>query len=348
MVDRGGRPGRRSTCHATKVSRARSPVAVTPPILMAATATDLIPVAGLLAPNGWGLAGTDPCLPPPQWRHGSSERPRRSARAPGPPLSKSGFCAAPPGSRTGPPQPVRRVEDVTDDKGVHRSGDHPATQRGGGRRAGCPVRRPAPGGRGDGSTSAARPGPPGRADGRRGARPSAGRPAGRREVGLPDDGEGGPSEPVVVPAVARVGRYRRETGRADEHGDDTRRPWRTARRPGRRDRGVTVGTPGRRLGWSVQRRVTDGRAVSAARPTRGGRRTTGEWTVRGSPPPAFPLPTRSTQFSTPWTLELGTTSGWKREAVRRRGGGRRGRPPGGRRPRACAGCWTRARSPSSR
>ena len=78
------------------------------------------------------------------------------------------------------------------------------------RRAGCPVRRPAPGGRGVGSTSAARPGPPGPADGRRGARPSAGRRPGVVEVGLPDDGEGGPSEPVVVPAVARVGRYRRE------------------------------------------------------------------------------------------------------------------------------------------
>ncbi len=320
---------------------------------MAATATDLIPVAGLLAPNGWGLAGTDPCLPPPQWRHGSSERPRRSARAPGPPLSKSGFCAAPPGSRTGPPQPVRRVEDVTDDKGVHRSGDHLGYPAGGVRRAGCPVRRPAPGGRGDGSTSAARPGPPGRVDGLRGARPSAGRPAGRRRG---------------RPAARRRGRTIR-TGR---------RPGRRARRavptrdwPRRRARrrhpapmahglddlvgGIGAsrsGLLGRRLGWSVQRRVTDGRAVSAARPTR--RRTSNDWRVDrpvGSPPPAFPLPTRlSTQFSTPWSPRNRALPrvGRGKSGVRRRGGGPRGRPPGGRRPRACAGCWTRARSRSSR
>ena len=317
---------------------------------MAATATDLIPVAGLLAPNGWGLAGTDPCLPPPQWRHGSSERPRRSARAPGPPLSKSGFCAARPGSRTGPPQPVRRVEDVTDDKGVHRSGDHPGYPAGGGRRAGCPVRRPAPGGRGDGSTSAARPGPPGRVDGLRGARPSAGRPAGRRRG---------------RPAARRRGRTirtGRPPGRRARRAVPTRDwPRRRAQRrhPAPMAHGLDDLVGG--IGASRSGLLGDGSAgpSSVASPTAapcpppdrrdGGPRTTGEWTVpwgHPHPPSRFQpdLVLDPVEPSNP-----GTTSGWKRGSrVRRRGGGPRGRPPGGRRPRACAGCWTRARSPSSR
>ena len=227
--------------------------------------------------------------------HPSVRAGRRELR--GPPLSKSGFCAAPPGSRTGQPQPVPAEwrTSRTNKRGSTDRGTISATQRDGsvGRAALLS---------GDQHLAAAATGRrrqpdldrPGPLDGLRGARPlrRGGRP-GVVEVGLPHDGEGG-----TIRTGCRPGRRAR---RAVPTRDWPRRRARR-RHPAPMAHGLDdlVGGIGasrsgllvRRLGWSVQRRVTDGRAVSAARPTR--RRTSNDWQVDrpgGSPhrlPPSNP------------------------------------------------------------
>ena len=219
-----GRPFPRGTG-----SVARSPVAVMPPILLAMTATDLIPV--LPACSRRPDDGSPEPIRACPHHSGDTVRPgdcagRRELRVPA--LEKR-FGAAPPGSRTAPSYRVGRVDDVSDDAGVRRSGDAP----GGSPIASGVVRRAALSGEQHLAAAASGRGRqsdldrPGRPMGaathalRRGGGP------GVVEVGLPDDGQGGPSAPVLVPAVARIGWYRRESRPADEHGDDTGGPWRT-------------------------------------------------------------------------------------------------------------------------
>ena len=304
-----------------------------------------------LAPNG----GVSPELtrrpPPPQWRHGRSVV-RAGRRGSGSLALEERVLCCPSGSRAGRPSLSAEWRTSRTTRGSTDRGTISATQREGsvgraalsgdqhlaatatGRRRQPDLDRP---GGSMGSAAHAL---------RRGGRPGSSRSACRttaradhpnRSSSWPSRASGGTDARLAAPTA------RRRHPAPMAHGLDDLVGGIGASRSG---------LLGRLLGWSVQRRVTDGRAVSAARPTR--RRTSNDWRVDrpvGSPPPAFPLPTRlSTQFSTPWSPRNRALPrvGRGKSGVRRRAGAPLGRPPAGPRRRACAGCSRRARSPSSR